>query len=581
MWVELVLDTVGERWYCSSIMFIKDSSKQYKYKYSPCKLLVESYRDENGVPRHRTILNLSKLPQNLALVVEQSVKGKPLISWEDLMVEDSRSLGEAAVLKRLSDRLGITSILQQHLSPHVAALVLAMVINRISLPKSRYSLREWLETTSLPEILKLPLSDFHHNDLYDALELLDKKQPLIENDLWRKTEKRIQDQKGKNPKKHRREKGSGLTLMLYDITSTYLEGLQNELAAYGYSRDKKRGKKQLVVGLVTTIGGTPVTVETLLGSTQDKATLISKVAELKQRFEIKEVVYVFDRGMKDDKKLETLRVGDIRYITALTKSEIKKLIEDNKDQNIQLGLFDERGLAEYEVQDSKDGSARRYIVCKSDQKGRNRQTRDILLQKTEEKLEMIKRNVKAGRRKDPIKISAWAEVWLRRWKMKKYFETEIREGFFDYKRREEVIEEVEPLDGVYVLETNTQPQSLSAEEVRSGYKNLSKVEQDFRTIKSVLEIRPVNHRKAETTRGHVFVCFLALYLQHTLKDILKPLLREHTFSYLLTQLREIRQSRLEAGEYQTTVLNKLTGIQKLILNTLRMRVTPIPLQQTI
>jgi transposase len=576
-------------------MHIYDASKQYKYKYSECVLLQEAYRDEKGTPRHRTVLNLSKLPKDLAQVIIAQVKGKTMISLKDITNTDNRSLGEVTVLKRLSDRLGITKILQQHLGNRVAALVLAMIINRISLPKSRYSLREWLGTTYLPEILRVPLAEFHHNRLYSALKCLKKQQAKIEDDLWevtkRRMERRMEKVRGRMRERIRGEEvrdevreGEEFTLMLYDMTSTYLEGLQNELAAYGYSRDKKRGKKQLVVGLVTTVDGTPVTVEALPGNTQDKSTLISKVGELRQRFGIKEVVYVFDRGMRDDKRLETLRVGNIRYITALTKSEIKKLIEENKDQNIQLGLFDERGLAEYEIRDPKDrgGLIRRYIICKSDQKRRNQRTREILLHKTEEKLEMIKKNVEAGRRKNPIKISAWAEVWLRKWKMKKYFEVEIREGFFDYRKREDVIEQIEPLDGVYVLETNTQPGSLSAEEVRSGYKNLSKVERNFRTIKSVLEIRPVNHRRADTTKGHVFLCFLALYLQHTLESLLQPLLRKRkdiTFSYLLTQLREIRQSTLEVEGHRTTIVDRLNPMQKKILRILRMRILPIPIQQ--
>lgn len=542
-------------------MFIKDCSRQYANKYSECKLLTESYRDENGIPRHRTILNLSRLPSELAGVIEDSVNGKRLVSLEDIKETDNRSLGEVTTLKRLADRLGITKILRQHLGDHLAALVLVMVINRISLPKSRYSLRDWLETTYLPEILKVPLSDFHHNHLYEALTFLADNQTAIEDDLWKIT---------KNRKQAKRQEEE-LTLMLYDITSTYLEGEQNELAEYGYSRDKKRGKKQLIIGLVTTKTGTPVTVEALPGSTQDRTTLLAKIRELKRRLAIKEVVYVFDRGMRDQPKLAALRSYDIRYITALRRDEIRRLLEERSA--IQLGMFDEYGLAEYEF------DARRYIICRSDQERRNQERREILLGRTAEKLEMIKRNVAQGRVKDQVKVAAWAEAWLLRWKMKKYFRIKVGKGYFSYQKREDLVKEAEVLDGIYILETNTGREVLSAKEIKAGYKNLSKVEQNFRTIKSVLEVRPVHHRRAETTKGHIFICFLALYLKKELGNLLRPLLKEHTFSYLLTQLREIRQSKLETGRYQATILNELNGTQKAILNTLHLRITPIPIDR--
>jgi len=535
-------------------MFIKDCSKQYAHKYSPCLLLTESYRDEKGIPRHRIIMNLSKLPKPLEEVIINQVKGKKMVSLEDICQEDNRSLGEVLILKKLSDRVGLTKILQKHLGNLVSNLVLATALNRISLPKAKYSLRNWLETTYLPEILKTPLSEFHYNKLYQALEVLAEKQDAIEDDLWEIT----------------KQQEEGLTLMLYDITSTYLEGWENQLAAFGYNRDGKKGKKQLVIGLITTKEGRPVSVEVFRGNTTDKTTLIKKIKDTQKRFHIKEVIYVFDRGMKDEPKLATLRSQDIRYITALTRKEIKKLLENNSQ--IQLGLFDKQNLAEYEIDN------RRYIICKSDQERRNRRTREILLEKTEEKMRMIKRNVSNGRWKNPAVIAARTERWLRRWKMKRYFEIKVKEGYFTYQKKENVIETAEDLDGVYILETNTPKQLLTASEVQKGYKNLSKVEQSFRVIKNVLEIRPVHHRKKTTTQGHIFVCFLALYLRRELEIQLAPLLQESTFDYLLTQLREIRQSVLVAGEHKTMVVNKLNGIQRNLVSNLRMRITPVPLR---
>lgn len=533
-------------------MYIVDASKQYKYKLSPCKLLVRSYRDENGIPRRRTILNLSKLPQELANTIEQSVKGKKMVSIEDITQEDNRSLGEVTVLKRLSDRLGLTKILRDRLGNLAAGLTLSMAINRISLPKAKYSMREWVETTYLPEILEINLSDYHHNTLYEVLEILSENKLEIEEALWEKT----------------KELEEGLTLMLYDITSTYLEGEQNELAEYGYNRDKKKGKKQINIALVTTPKGRPVSVEVLKGNITDKATLLKKIKELKKRFNLKEIIYVFDRGMRDQEKLSVLRTKQIKYITALTRGEINHLIE--KGAPIQPGLFDQTDIAEYRTDNEK-----RYIICKSDVATRSTRTREKLLQKTEEKLRMVKRQVKKGNWKSVKVIAARSERWLQKWKMKKYFDIEIKEGYFGYCRKENLIDKAEKLDQFYVLETTDT--ALSAREVQQGYKNLAVVESDFRTMKSYLKVRPIHHRKEITVKGHVFVCFLGLYLRKELEIQLQFLLKEkdYTFSYLLTQLREIRQSKLKAGEHETHLVNQLKPLQKKILSILRMRVLPI------
>ena len=533
-------------------MYITDASKQYKHKFSPCVLLVESYRDKLGKPRRRTILNLSKTPPAITQAVKLAVAGKTPVSLEEVTQPDNRSLGEVTILHRLAGKLGIINILKQKLGRHITALVLAMVINRVSEPRSRYGLREWLETNYLAEIVEVPLEQFHHNRLYEALKLLTNKQQEIEAELWGKT-KQIE---------------GGLRLILYDITSTYLEGQQCELAEYGYSRDKKRGKKQILVALVTTPTGRPVSVEVLRGNTADKSTLMSKVRQLKERFGLEEVIYVFDRGMRDEGKLGMLRSSEIAYITALTRGEVGDLV---KEGVIQLGLFDQQ-MAEY-----REGN-KRYIVCRSAQWQRNRKRREELLRKTEEGLEGLRRSVITGKVKDAVKIAKKAGWKVRRWKLGRYFNLKIQEGYFGYERRNEQLREAEELDWVYVLETTEQ--ELEAQQIQEGYKNLAKVEEDFRELKSVLEVRPVNHRKEETVRGHVFVCFLALYLRKQLELLLQPLFEhqpEVTFSRVLTRLKEIRQSRLQAGEYQRMIVNQLDQLQQEILTTLKMRILPLQL----
>ena len=320
-------------------MFIIDVSKKYKNKTSACRLLVESYRDIHGVPRHKTLLNLTKVHPVFAQVIEDQVKGKTMVALSELKQTNNKSLGETAVLKKLSDSLQITRVLHKHLGKNHADRILAMAINRVSSPKARYSLNEWLETTYLSDLFKQKLSHFHYNHLYTALFALSQKQKEIEKDLFTVTAKLE----------------SGMTMMLYDITSTYLEGEENELAAFGYNRDGKKGKKQIVVSLVVTPKGRPVCVDVLSGNTADKSTLITKITELKTRFTIKEIIYVFDRGMKDAKKLELLRTSRIEYITALNRNEIEKLAAQGAP--LQMGLFDKTNLMEYTL------GNRRFILC--------------------------------------------------------------------------------------------------------------------------------------------------------------------------------------------------------------------------
>lgn len=534
-------------------MFIINVSKKYKNKTSDCRLLVESFRDENGKPRHRTILNLSKVNPVLARVIENQVKGKTMVAMEELKQTDNKSLGEIAILKKFSDSLRITAILQKHLGKDHADRILAMAINRVSLPKARYSLCEWLETTCLPDLLGRKLSHFHYNQLYASLFVLEKKQQEIEKDLFTTTAKLE----------------SGMTLMLYDITSTYLEGEENELGFFGYNRDGKKGKKQIVVSLVVTPKGRPVSVEILKGNTADKSTLLAKIDDLQKRFGVKDIIYVFDRGMKDEKKLETLRGSQIEYITALNRKEIEALIE--KGAPVQPGLFDKTNLLEYTIEN------RRFILCKSDTREKSQKTREALLLKTEEKLESIEQQVANKKLKDAVKISAKVAKWINKWSMKKYFNCRIEKGLFTFERNDKAITQSILLDQLYVLETTDK--KLSKEAVQAGYKNLKEVEDSFRTIKSSLEIRPVNHRKEETTKGHVIVCFLAYYLKKEIELSLKPLLSRHTFSSLLTNLREIHQSVITASPHSVTLINELTPLQTEILSTLHMRLSPIPVKQ--
>ena len=540
-------------------MYITDAGKQYKNKYSSCKLLQRSYRDKDGKVKKQTILNLSKLPTAIADAIEKVVTNKKTNKTptylEDIKSESSKSLGEVEVLLKLAKNIGLFSVLKKELDKQFFPLVMAMVINRISSPTSKYSLTEWLETNYLPELLKTDLKNFHHNRLYEALEELDTKLEKIEQLLFKQTLTRE----------------NNLNLILYDITSSYVEGEQNELAAYGYNRDGKKGKKQIVIGLITTLQGRPVSIEVLTGNTADKTTLLSRIESLKTKFGLKQVIYTFDRGMKDEPKLLKLDQQHIKYLTALNKREIKKLCQDN--QSIQPGLFDEK-IAEVQVNN------KRYVFCKSDQAARSHHHREELLQKTTEKLQLIQKGI-TKKLKDPQKI-ARVEKWVNRWNMGKYINISYTPTSFTFSLDQEKINQAQLLDKVYVLVTTASNKELTTQQVQHSYKNLNTIENNFRLLKSSLDIRPIYHRKKETVKAHIFICFLSLYLQKELEILTKNLCLEQkmTFSYLLTQLREIRQTQLitelDNNKFEVPILTQLTDIQHKILEVLKMRIKPLP-----
>lgn len=338
----------------------------------------------------------------------------------------------------------------------------------------------------------LGMESFNEDDVYDALSWLEKEQGRIEKELY---EKRYRKQ--------------GCGLFLYDVTSTYLEGDKNELANFGYNRDKKKGKKQIVIGLLTDEEGEPVSVQVYSGKTSDVDTFADQVKRTCERFGVKEVTFVGDKGMIKSKGIAKLSQHGFHYITAITKEQIRFLM--NKG-TIQLGLFDS------EVCEVIEGGLR-YILrrnpFRSDEIKHNREERIKALMKfvlkKNEYLRIHKRaKVSIGlrdveKRAEKLKVNKWLEI--------KVEEREIK-----VKRDNKKLEEIGLLDGCYVLKTDLSKDLISAEIVHSRYKDLGLVEGAFRDMKTEhLEIRPVNVRKKNHTRAHVFIVMLAYLIRRELE----------------------------------------------------------------
>ena len=554
----------------------------------PAVLLRESWR-EGGKIHKRTLANLSALPANAVEVLRRALKGETLISAEEsVRVERSTPYGHVAGVLGTIRRLKLDQVLGAKRSPE-RDRVLAMIVARVLAPDSKLATARGLGEDSAFSALAgaLGLEDVSADSLYRALDWLLERQPAIESKL---------------AAKHLREG----TLLLYDVSSTYLEGRHCPLAAHGYSRDGKPGKMQIVFGLLTTPEGCPVAVEVFAGNTADPATLASAVQKTRERFGLNRVVWVADRGLLTDKRIEVeLRTdAGFGWITALRAPAVQALYEERA---LQLSLFDEQGLAEIS---SSAFPGERLIACRNPQLGAERaRKREALLRATEKELEKITKA--AARQKRPLRgaeqIGVRVGRVLGRFKMGKHFRLEITDTSFGFERDPERIEDEARLDGIYVIRTTVPREEMTADAAVAAYKSLSQVERAFRSSKTDLDIRPLHHHTEPRVRAHVFLCMLAYYVEWHLRRSLAPLLFQdhdraaaagqrtsvvakaeispaarqkkargrtegglplHSFRTLMAELATATRSRVRVGDHTFDQLATLTPLQERALQLL-------------
>ena len=477
----------------------------------PAVLLRESYREGDQVKK-RTLANLSKLPEDVVDNMKLVLKGAKVSMTEAIPenFEVIRSLphGHVAAILETIKKLGLAQIISEQ-SSRSRNLVIAMIIARIINPKSKLATARGFNqktcSNSLGQLLNLEKAT--EDELYYALDWLLENQSKIENKLG---------------KKHL-ESGS---LVLYDVTSSYLEGTACDLGEYGYNRDKKRGKTQIVFGLLCDAKGCPLAVEVFSGNTNDSATLTNQIEKVRRRFGVKNIVWVTSRGILTNAKINELvkPVEGLDYISGLTKPQIRKLATV---EAIQLGLFDESNLVEFE---SEDYPEERLIACRNPVIAeKNQKQREAILQVVEKELEQIVSATKREKRalKGQDKIALRVGKIFHKYKVSKYYTLDIKDEEFSYSRREEIIEREIALDGVYVIRTSVKKTVMNAARTVKAYKSLSQVESAFRCYKSIdLKVRPIYHYKGERVKAHIFLCMLAYYVEWHLRKTLAPLLFE-------------------------------------------------------
>ncbi len=478
---------------------------------TPTTLLRESYR-QHGKVKKRTLANLTHWPKHLVQDFNLLLKGGTAIADLNTSLTIQRSLPHGAVVAVLGSlkKLGLHRLIDRKNSRH-SQLVLAMIVARILEPSSKLATARGLseiqgEIPANTLVDTLALDKVNEDDLYEAMDWLLEHQPRIEQAL---------------AKRHLDEGA----LVMYDLTSVYMEGRKCELAKRGYSRDGKKGKLQVEFGLLCNADGCPVAVEVYAGNTADPNTVGSQIYKLRERFGLSKVVLVGDRGMLTEARIrEEVKPAGLDWISALRGPAIRKLMEAKA---VQLSLFDEKDLVEIR-HDTYPGE--RLMVCRNpflaDERARKREE---LLVATEQILEPI---VAATRRRGKQRLVGEDKIGERvgkvigKYKMAKHFEWSVDEGgHFNYERKTESIATEAALDGLYVVRTNLNETELDAEGTVVAYKRLSAVERAFRSLKTVdLKVRPVFHYKADRVRAHVLLCVLAYYVEWHMRQRLAPLL---------------------------------------------------------
>jgi hypothetical protein len=470
----------------------------------PAILLRESFRDQGRV-RKRTLANLSAWPTGLVEGFRTLLKGGVAVAAERVRICRALPHGHAAAVLGTIRAIGLDRLLGKPRDKRLAPLTIALIASRLVSPASKLATaRDLAADTACSSLGRLlGLGAVEEVELYRALDWLGARQGAIETALARR---------------HLKDGA----LVLYDVSSSWLEGRCCELARFGYSRDGKKGKLQIVYGLLCAADGCPVAVEVFEGNTADPVTLSAQIDKLKARFGLSRVVLVGDRGMITSARIrDELQPAGLDWITALRAPQIRALLDTGA---FQLSLFDERDLAEITA---PEFPGERLVVCKNPLLAEERaRKREDLLQATEAALAKLAEQLARGtgpRGQD--KIARAVGRIENRYKLAKLFDIAVAADGFTFARNPERIAAEARLDGFYVIRTNVEDKAPAANDVVGAYKGLARVERAFRSLKTVdLHLRPIHHWLAPRVRAHVFLCLLACHVEWHMRERLKPML---------------------------------------------------------
>ena len=532
-------------------MYIDTSKSVQRGKTYYRHLLRESYR-EGGKIKHRTLTNLASLPDKVIAAMKLALKHKDdlsaLVNVTNIETAQGMRIGAVFCLQAIAVRLGLVKALG---TDRQGKLALWQVLARLIDQGSRLSAVRLAERHGVCDILGL--DTFHEDHLYANLSWLSENQELIEKRLFKQ-------RYGVAPPK----------LFLYDVTSSYLEGTCNAFGAFGYNRDGKKGKQQIVVGLLMDSEGVPVSVRVFEGNTQDVKTVGDQISVLVKRFGVEEVIFVGDRGMLKQPQLNLLEDHRFHYITAITKAQIRKLL---KDGIFQMELFDE-DLGEIESEGI------RYIFRRNPQR-----VSEIAASRTDKLKNLHKlldqKNVYlAGHGRSKAEIAAKKVVaYARKLKLQDWIEVGVDERRLSLQFNRQACDEASRLDGCYVIKTDLLAGDVPAGMIHDRYKDLAQVEWAFRTFKQGhLDIHPTFVQTKASTQGHVFVIMLAYLLERELNRCWQNL--DITVPEGIDELGSLRGVEITIGDATCQKVPRPVGLSEKLLQAAGVRLPDVlPLRQ--
>jgi Transposase DDE domain len=477
--------------------YVSKSGEERRYE---SVLLRRTFR-QDGKVRHETLANLSRLPAGVIAVVDAALKGAALVDAEAAFeVERSVPHGDVAAAHVMASRLGLAALLGPPCPERDIAY--ALILSRAVRPRPKLSTARWWAGRDTTLGADLGVADASTDEIYAAMDWLTARQREIEKKL---------------AARHLAPGG----IAMFDLSSSWVEGSKCELAAFGYSRDGRRGRRQVEHGLLTDPAGRPVAVEVFAGNTSDPESFKTAITRVRADFGIDRLIMVGDRGMITGTRIDDLRkLEGMDWVTALKAPAIAALAKD--DGPLQMSLFDTCNFAEIT---HPDYPGERLICCHNPFLAAERaRKREELLADTERDLAQIKTSVNAGRLRDPDKIGIKVGKVINKRKVAKHFVLDIGPGRLAWRRDQENIAAEAALDGIYVIRTSVKRDVLDTAGAVAAYKNLKHVERDFRITKADdLDLRPIHHYLPDRVRGHVLICMLACYLTWHLRQALAEL----------------------------------------------------------
>ena len=526
-----------------------------QHRINPVGLFRTTYYDEGKI-RHDTVGRLTGIDLQTLRLIQASLQGNTVLKSE-FKVVGSKEYGATRVLMELAQQTGLNRMIYSRPSEQWVRDALALIVGRAVYAGSKLSLTRLTSDSTLWEQAGINEEEIDVNmHCYQAMDRLLQRQKSIQKSL---------------AKQHL----TGNVVVLYDITSSYLEGEYKDstIVDYGYNRDKKKGKKQIVIGLICSKDGCPIAVEVFRGNTKDAETVMDKIRILKKEYAVEDVVFVGDRGMLTQGNIDEIASDDalaVRTITALTHAGIKNLCSEPE---VQVSMFDKDHVVEVSLGDTP---GIRYGLCLNPLRAEEaKRTRAELIRKTAELLGEVavpKRKTTDG------KLGIRVGKIINKFKVGKFFNTEIKDGRLNFSVNQVAVEEEEAYDGFYVIRTDVKPEHMTIEEVVGHYRNLAKVEQAFRNLKSTqLEIRPVYHKTDERITCHIFICMLSYYLIWHFKQRLAPLFTEdgvgrsqkYTLTSVIERLKSIRKEKICFQETVTFSITTPDSEQSKILDMLQ------------